>query len=436
MKDRALCNIMTVSCAFFFSYMGYVCVWNALKYTVEQIKKDDPTYYGDGYISLCIIFGTLAVFTWLAPLIIAIFGSRYWLMIGTTLNIIYIAQFLYPLSWVLYFTSLLVGIVSAFNVTSQGCYLTLNSTPATIGRNMGILWGMIQMGNFGGNLFLFFMVQENSFDVKQRNIFFLTMTIICCISALIMYCIKDPVYTIDPKIGLIESIHIALKLFTQRDMLLLIVTYIYCGKIFAFYAGIYSSSIAFTEKFTLNQTRAVSLSGMLIGLGETTGALLFGPILGKHIKNRRRYRIVILGFLTHVVTFVTILLNLPSNAPIGPTTDSGFVSTNIVLALLCSFTLGFGDACYITQIYGVIGTLFVQENAAAFAIFKFVQNTVASTTFFYARLGLFFVISTLLITGLLGTITFFLVDRRPTFAQKRSSIRQSSIVSTNETSNT
>lgn len=43
------------------------------------------------------------------------------------------------------------------------------------------------------------------------------------------------------------------------------------------------------------------------------------------------------------------------------------------IALLCSVLLGFGDACFNTQIYSMLGGAFASNSVAAFAVFKFTQ---------------------------------------------------------------
>lgn len=43
------------------------------------------------------------------------------------------------------------------------------------------------------------------------------------------------------------------------------------------------------------------------------------------------------------------------------------------IALLCSFLLGLGDSCFNTQLYSILGRIYAEESAAAFAIFKFIQ---------------------------------------------------------------
>lgn len=46
---------------------------------------------------------------------------------------------------------------------------------------------------------------------------------------------------------------------------------------------------------------------------------------------------------------------------------------SVSIALLCSFLLGLGDSCFNTQLYSILGRIYAQESAPAFAIFKFIQ---------------------------------------------------------------
>lgn len=49
-----------------------------------------------------------------------------------------------------------------------------------------------------------------------------------------------------------------------------------------------------------------------------------------------------------------------------------FISSQY-LAIFCSFLLGFGDSCFNTQIYNVIGQRYSENSAPAMALFKFMQ---------------------------------------------------------------
>lgn len=55
------------------------------------------------------------------------------------------------------------------------------------------------------------------------------------------------------------------------------------------------------------------------------------------------------------------------------------------VALLCSLLLGFGDACFNTQIYSMLGGAFASNSVAAFAVFKFTQVSALSPLFLYCQ---------------------------------------------------
>lgn len=46
---------------------------------------------------------------------------------------------------------------------------------------------------------------------------------------------------------------------------------------------------------------------------------------------------------------------------------------SVGVALLCSFLLGFGDSCFNTQLLSIIGFMFRDDSAPAFAASKFIQ---------------------------------------------------------------
>lgn len=53
--------------------------------------------------------------------------------------------YLWPQTWLLYVASVVIGMGAALIWTGQGNYLSMNSTQATISRNSGIFWAMLQL---------------------------------------------------------------------------------------------------------------------------------------------------------------------------------------------------------------------------------------------------------------------------------------------------
>ncbi|KAJ7340343.1 DUF895 domain membrane protein [Desmophyllum pertusum] len=63
------------------------------------------------------------------------------------------------------------------------------------------------------------------------------------------------------------------------------------------------------------------------------------------------------------------------------------------------------------QIYSILGSLYEDDSAPAFALFKFVQSLTAAIAFFYSqKLFLEWQLLILVISSLFGTIGFFQVE--------------------------
>lgn len=210
--------------------------------------------------------------------------------------------------------------------------------------------------------------------------------------------------------GVLQAFRDAVRLFTTKEMLLLSVTFLYTGLELSFFSGVYSPSIGFTLAIGDNAKQMVGLSGICIGIGEVSGGVLFG-LLGS---NRRfgRDLIAVLGLVLHLISFALIFVNLPDVAPFGDTHDVSFMQPpSVAVALLCSVMLGFGDACFNTQIYSMLGGVFARQSAAAFAIFKFTQSLAAAASFVYSsHVGLNVQMVILTGFGVVGTVCFCVIE--------------------------
>ena len=86
--------------------------------------------------------------------------------------------------------------------------------------------------------------------------------------------------------------------------------------------------------------------------------LSFG-IFGKHLARFGRHYPVLLGFVVHIGAMVIAFMNLPFDSPISDTEEAAYLDPpSKELAIFGSFCLGLGDACYNTQIYSIIGSVF------------------------------------------------------------------------------
>ncbi|XP_026317585.1 UNC93-like protein MFSD11 isoform X1 [Hyposmocoma kahamanoa] len=420
--ERRFVNIILLGFGFMFVFTAFQTMGNIEKTILDSISQDDSSFTGDGYTSLAIIYATLAICNWMAPSVITITGPRGAMLIGATTYLFFIVTFLFPRTWLLYAASVLIGMGAAAIWTGQGNYLTLNSDADTISRNSGVFWAMLQCSLFFGNLFVFIKFQgKTHIDVETRNVVFGALTAVCAVGIIFLILLrparrapnvedaKNEVVSHEDD-GPLDAFKGALKLFCTRDMLLLSVTFIYTGVELSFFSGVYSPSIGFTLSMGENAKQLVGLSGVFIGLGEVLGGALFG-ILGSKTSRWGRDPIVIMGYLIHLASFFLIFINLPAEAPFGDTTAVSYIDPSPYLAMFCSFLLGFGDACFNTQIYSILGGNYADNSTSAFALFKFTQSLAAAACFFYSSQALLTVqLSVLAVLATLGTAAFVRVE--------------------------
>ncbi|KAK6643081.1 hypothetical protein RUM43_004584 [Polyplax serrata] len=327
----------------------------------------------------------------------------------------FILSFLILKTWLLYVMSALIGFGAAIIWTGQGNYLILNSDKSTIGRNSGIFWAMLQCSMFFGNIFVYFQFQDKDLTLSNINVVFIVLGIVSALGIGFLCALRPPGVITDEveqptEKGALNALKNSFKLFTTKEMLLLLVTFFYTGIELSFFSGIYSTSIGFTKEFKDKAKSLVGLSGVFVGVGEVLGGLLFS-VTGSKLSKWGRDPIVVTGFLVHLLSFFLIFVNLPNESPIGPTTGKAYINSNEYVALFCSFLLGLGDSCFNTQIYSMLGSIWSMNSAPAVAIFKFVQSVGAAASFYYGKSATLDIhLGILLVLCLIGTATFCIVE--------------------------
>jgi hypothetical protein len=108
------------------------------------VKAEDPSFTGNGYVSLCIIYAVFALGSWVAPSVVAVIRAKWSMVFSAMVYVLFIAQFNYPSTWLLYLTSALLGGAASLLWCAQGNFLTLGSDSKTISRNSGVFWGINQ----------------------------------------------------------------------------------------------------------------------------------------------------------------------------------------------------------------------------------------------------------------------------------------------------
>uniref|UniRef100_A0A3Q3N856 Major facilitator superfamily domain containing 11 n=1 Tax=Mastacembelus armatus TaxID=205130 RepID=A0A3Q3N856_9TELE len=417
-EGKRLLNIIVLGFGFMFMFTAFQTCGNI------EVGTICINFAALRYCSMAIIYGVFSASNLIAPSVVAIIGPQLSMFLSGLLYSGYIAVFIYPYTWSFYTVSVLVGIGAAVLWTAQGNVLAINSTDNTIGRNSGIFWALLQFSLFFGNLYIYFAWHGHvHITDKDRQTVFISLTVISLVGCFLFFLIRkpdpesspsDPFET--PPQTVLTSIYLsavkACKMFVTKEMLLLSVSIGYTGLELTFYSGVYGTCIGAMTRFGKDAKSLIGLSGIFIGLGEILGGGVFG-MLNKNDRFGRNV-VVLLGLITHFVAFYLIFLNIASNAPLAPeggTDLQAYISPSVEVALLCSFLLGLGDSCFNTQLLSIIGFMFRDNSAPAFAVFKFIQSIMAALAFFYSNyLMLHWQLLILILAGFLGSVTFFVVE--------------------------
>ena len=226
--ERKFLAVILLGFGFMFVFTAFQTMGNIQKTLLDSIHDEDNSFNGDGYKSMAIIYAVFAVFNWLAPSVISLGGPKVAMFYGSITYLFFILTFLWPQTWLLYLASAIIGTGAAMIWTGQGNYLTLNSTPATISRNSGLFWALLQMSMFIGNLFVFFQFQGlTHIDKDTRTIVTSVLAGIAVVGIIVLVILPRPrpdtstssVNVVEEPRGPLEALKSAAKLFVTKDMI-------------------------------------------------------------------------------------------------------------------------------------------------------------------------------------------------------------------------
>ncbi|XP_023692702.1 UNC93-like protein MFSD11 isoform X2 [Paramormyrops kingsleyae] len=438
---KNLMNIIILGFGFMFIFTAFQTCGNIEQTVIKNFNNTE--FHGSGYTSMAIIYGVFSASNLMAPSVVAVVGPQLSMFGSGLLYSGYIAVFIRPLTWSFYTASVVVGIAAAVLWTAQGNLLAINSTDSTIGRNSGIFWALLQFSLLFGNLYIYLAWHgKTTISDKDRQTVFISLTVISLVGTFLFFLIQrldteattreggssdtcEPLLPADPTEGSLtvtpaegrcsqawNAFKKAVQLSITKEMLLLSTSIAYTGLELTFYSGVYGTCIGAMTRFGDDAKGLIGLSGICIGLGEILGGGLFG-MLNKCYSCGRNL-VVLLGLLTHYLAFFLIFLNIANDAPIASqdgTHLEAYITPSVTVALLCSFLLGLGDSCFNTQLLSIVGYVFRENSAPAFAIFKFIQSISAAVAFFYSNyLVLHWQLLIMALVGFLGTITFFVAE--------------------------
>ncbi|XP_050764335.1 UNC93-like protein MFSD11 [Gymnogyps californianus] len=429
-ESKKLFNIIILGVSFMFIFTAFQTCGNVAQTVITNLNNTD--FHGSGYTSMSIIYGVFSASNLISPSVVAIVGPQLSMVVSGIFYSLYIAVFIQPATWAFYTASVFIGIAAAVLWTAQGNCLTVNSDENTIGRNSGVFWALLQFSLFFGNLYIYFAWQgKTRISESDRRTVFIALTVISLVGTVLFFLIRKQEDTKAPgeedsaneilgdsssaqnkMMRAVAAFKKSIKLSFTKEILLLSVTTAYTGLELTFFSGVYGTCIGAVNRFGSEEKSLIGLSGIFIGVGEILGGGIFGLLS----KNNRfgRNPVVMLGIVVHFIAFYLIFFNMPNDAPIAPmegTDDVAYMIPSKEVAILCSFLLGLGDSCFNTQLLSILGFLYSEDSAPAFAIFKFVQSICAAVAYFYSNYFLLqWQLLIMVVVGFFGTITFFTVE--------------------------
>ncbi|XP_025783398.1 UNC93-like protein MFSD11 isoform X2 [Puma concolor] len=378
-ESKKLFNIIILGIAFMFMFTAFQTCGNVAQTVIRSLNSTD--FHGSGYTSMAIIYGVFSASNLITPSVVAIVGPQLSMFASGLFYSMYIAVFIQPFPWSFYTASVFIGIAAAES-DRRTVFIAL-TVISLVGTVLFFLIRQPESENVLG--------EDESSDDQDLEV-------------------NESAQNTMAKA--VDAFRKSLKLCVTREMLLLSITTAYTGLELTFFSGVYGTCIGAVNKFGTEEKSLIGLSGIFIGIGEILGGSLFGLLS----KNNRfgRNPVVLLGILVHFIAFYLIFLNMPGDAPIAPvegTDSTAYIRSSKEVAIFCSFLLGLGDSCFNTQLLSILGFLYSEDSAPAFAIFKFVQSICAAVAFFYSNyLLLHWQLLVMVIFGFFGTISFFSVE--------------------------
>ncbi|XP_009077160.1 PREDICTED: UNC93-like protein MFSD11 isoform X1 [Acanthisitta chloris] len=377
-EAKRLFNIIILGLSFMFIFTAFQTCGNIAQTVITNLNSTD--FHGSGYTSMSIIYGVFSASNLLSPSVVAIVGPQLSMVVSGIFYSLYIAVFIQPTTWAFYTASVFIGIAAAeSDRRTVFIALTVISLVGTV---------------------LFFLIRKQE-DTKTPGEEDSANEIL-----------GDSSSAHNRMLRAVAAFKKSITLSFTKEMMLLSVTTAYTGLQLTFFSGVYGTCIGAVNRFGSEEKSLIGLSGIFIGVGEILGGGIFG-LLSKNSRFGRN-PVVMLGILVHFIAFYLIFFNMPNDAPIAPmegTDEVAYMIPSKEVAMLCSFLLGLGDSCFNTQLLSILGFLYSEDSAPAFAIFKFVQSICAAVAYFYSNYFLLqWQLLIMVVVGFFGTITFFTVE--------------------------
>uniref|UniRef100_A0A1I7XGB1 UNC93-like protein MFSD11 n=1 Tax=Heterorhabditis bacteriophora TaxID=37862 RepID=A0A1I7XGB1_HETBA len=383
--EPATLNVLQLGLGFFVNFLAFNSQGFIEEPVIESVANRGIINKHAGYYSLSIIYAVFTLANFVAAPIVDVLRPK-WAM-----------------------------------VTGALCYTAfqVNCNEHTTRRNSALLWGLAEGSLAGGGLFLFFVFnQTNTSDNITDGTVHLMYTVFTALSlmaaVIFAFLRTPPKLSAKPQNKILygELMTSTFRLMFTKKMIMLSFVFAYTGIEQSFWTGIYPTCISFTKRLGSNTNSLVALNSIATGVGQVTAGLLFG-ILGNRTRKIGRDSIVLFGTTIHLAVFAAIYINFPIEASLKKTDAiGGLMEPNVAVALICGCFLGFGDACWNTQIYSLLCDTYPNKSSQAFALFKFYQSALSCAAFYYSSLiELPWHLAILVISSLVASVAFFGVER-------------------------
>ena len=419
--NTKLFNVVMLGLVFLLVFSGFNTLAGILHLILDSAKDPESGgfvegFYGNGLWSLATIFMVHTVANWIAPSVIAVTGPRLAMFVGAATFALFKAQLLLLNTELLYAASALLGVGAAILWTAQGYFLAQNSDHETISRNSGIFWAMLNCSALIGHIFVYFQFRgSDDIDGETRTLVVTALMCMATAGTLVVTTLRPTPWTEhEAKKSPLQALKDSFKLFFKKDMLMLSFTFLYTGIQINMCFALYGTCIGFTNAFGTERKALTNLTGMCTAVGEVLSSTLIG-LWGRRINKIGRTPVIVLGFVTSMVAYLLILINLPNECPLGESgpDDLAIIPSNKYLAMYAGFLLGFSDAVFNTQALSILGSVFTEDSASAFMIYNFLQSLAASAAFWYSPvLMLYWQLLIAVVVNVANTTCLWLVERK------------------------
>ncbi|CBY18177.1 unnamed protein product [Oikopleura dioica] len=360
--------------------------------------------------------------------VVQLLGYKTTMFIASLTYLLYILVYLNPTPLFLYTASVLNGAGGAFLWTAQGAFLHhLSGTEQLMSRNTGIFTAFFLGSMINGNLYIMIAWQgEKYVSSEMRRKIITIFAILASFGCFLLLFLHGRCCALEsakknknpPKQAFSEffqSIKRTFKLIFTEKMALLAPYLIYYGFYFSFLSGVYPTIVG-NSKNLEDSSAQVGFTGMLTGIGGliSCAVFIFG---GKFCDKINRLTIAFSFLAIHLVAFLLASVNFPNDANFTSTDAlpdwNLFGSTNLYIALIISFLIGFGDGGLKVVLYSSISEAFPADTTSVFALKQFIETLSIATCFFISSsINLIALLSILIALNILSIISFFLFRKR------------------------